>query len=262
MSNSKKVKVYCGFISTGTRADSQVYILRELAERYKDEVELVYPEQCVHRVFHDYARNAVVDEFLATDCDILWFLDSDVTPPKHVLDLITQHLDKWVVSGAAYPIFMSQPNEEDRQIVFTAYKGHNGKGIKPTRIPYSGLDYVDGLATGCIFIKREVFDKLEQPYFEFKYDPKSRELKEGEDIGFCLKLNALGIKFFTDYSMVCKHYKNVCLLEMNNYAISYANKAVLAYDNEIRDKVAALATKVQTQAKPKSSLVLPERFKT
>jgi hypothetical protein len=238
----QKWKVYMGLPSNGTISDFQPYVLRELQARYGDEVELVYPEQLCQRIFHDAAREGIIQDFLATDCDILWFLDSDVCPPKHVLDLVTMYGSEWQVAGAPYPVFMAQPGESQRQIVFTVYKqippGPDGKPrIAPCAVPDEGTEYIDGIATGCLFIKREVFDKLERPYFEFKYDPVTRQPIEGEDIGFCLKLARLGIKFFTDYSMVCKHYKNnLDLLELNNYAMGLVNKHIGAYQREM-DKV-------------------------
>ncbi len=93
------IKIYMGIPSTGNRRDTQSYNLREIEKRYRDKVELVYPEQCIHRIFHDFARNATVEEFLKTDCDILWFLDSDITPPCDVLDLVVEHGEKWKVAG-------------------------------------------------------------------------------------------------------------------------------------------------------------------
>jgi hypothetical protein len=248
-------------------------MLRRIAAKYADKIELVYPDQLVHRIFHDAARCAIVDEFLATDCDILWFLDSDVTPPEHVLDLVTEHGDKWLCAGAPYPVIQARPGEEERQLVFTAYKGANGKGLSPTRIPHGGTEFIDGLATGCLFIKREVFSKYQKPWFEFKYDPETRVPVEGEDLGFCLKMKALGIPFFTDYSMVCRHTKTVDLLEINNYAISYAQKAVAAYDQDVREQVSTLigmvnrlkkelaeAKKSASPSVSNSKLLLPSGF--
>lgn len=260
----KKWKVYLGLPSNGTVVDFQAYVLRDIAERYKDEVELVYPSTLTQRIFHDYARNEIIEEFLATDCDLIWFLDSDVTPPHYILDLVTMHGDKWECAGAPYPIFMSVPGETYRQIVFTAYKGGSEQGLHPAAIPHKGTDWVDGLATGCLMLKRELIMKLERPFFEFKYDEKTRKVTLGEDLGFCMKVNALGIQFFTDYSMVCKHQKNICLLEMNNYAVDYANKALRAYDASARaaqeQLIQAHKAKRAAQAAlqvPKSSLVLP-----
>lgn len=236
-----KKRVYLGIPSTGTRSDAQIYLLEEIKERYKDHVELVYPTHCVYRTFHDFARNAIVEDFLVSDCDVLWFLDSDVVPPKHVMDLVALHWDKWEASGACYPIWMVPPGGSETCVLFTAYKGivdnDSTKGITMTEVPKEGQEFIDGLATGCMFLKKSVFKDLQKPYFEFKFNPETRQMKEGEDLGFCLKLSKLGIKFFTDYSMVCKHYKQVCLLDVSNYAMSRSNFNIMEYDKEIRGKV-------------------------
>jgi hypothetical protein len=224
-----------GLPTNGKVADFQPYVWRELEKRYSDEVELVWPDQLCQRIFHDAAREGIVQDFLATDCDILWMLDSDVVPPKHVLELVTNHGDKWMCAGAPYPVFMAQPGESQRQIVFTVYKKMPGDTLRlaPCAVPDEGTEFIDGIATGCLFIKREVFNRLERPYFEFKYDPITRQPIEGEDIGFCLKMCKLGIQFFVDYSMVCKHYKdNLDLLEINNYALGLANKHIAVYQQQ------------------------------
>lgn len=275
----KKIKIYCGWTSTGQREDVHIYLMRDLIDRYGDEIELVLPDMCVHRLFHDAARCAVVEEFLATDCDILWFLDSDVVPPTHVLDLVVHHQDKWEIAGAPYPIFMAVPGRSDMSVLFTVYKGLDsnpaGRGIYMHETPQEGTEFVDGLATGCLFIKRSVFEKLEKPYFEFKYDTETRRIKEGEDLGFALKCNDAGVKFFVDYGMVCKHFKRVCLLDMNNYAITMSNAKTLEYDKIIRGQVdeaikasynAGLKKGLEEArsnagpSKTKSGLLLPENF--
>lgn len=268
-----KIRMYMGVPSTGNRSDSQCYVLRDLEERYGDRIDFVYPKTCVYRSFHDFARNSIVEEFLESGCDVLWFLDSDVAPPNHILDLITMHWDKWQAAGACYPIWMVPPGCKDQSILFTAYKNvvkntdGSIQGIGLTSVPRSGLDWVDGLATGCIFLKKEVFEKLEKPYFEFKFEKESRRMSEGEDLGFCIKLAAQGIKFFTDYGMVCKHYKTVCLLDINNYATDMANAKVLEYDAYIRPIVKQLEQKIiekraaaPAPQAPKSGLILPSHY--
>lgn len=248
----KKIKVYLAIPSTGDRIDIQTYLFRDLAKLYSNEIEMVFPTGCVHRTFHDFARNEMVDDFLATDCDVLWFLDSDVCPPQYIFDLIKNHWDKWEVAGAPYPIYMPTPGTGEMSILFTVYKGviqnEDQPGIYMAETPQTGTDWVDALATGCLFIKRDVFSKLEKPYFEFKFDPKTRRIKEGEDLGFALKLHKQGIKFFTDYSMVCKHYKRTCLLDMNNYAISLANYKVMEHDKQIRETIVTAIRSAQQAA--------------
>lgn len=244
----KKWKVYVAIPSTGEVHDYLPYMLREMESRYGDEVEFIYPSSLCQRIFHDFARNGLVDDFLASDAEIMWFIDSDVVPQKHCLELVTRYGNVWQAAGSPYPVFMAQAGMPTRQIVFTVYKGINadGKSLRPASIPFEGNEMVDGIATGCMFIKREVFSKLSKPYFEFKYNPETREPVEGEDLGFCLKLSKLGIQFFVDYSTVAKHQKKLCLLELNNYAMGYANQAVLAYDKIVRDKVGYLEKKIHS----------------
>jgi hypothetical protein len=265
---SSKTKVYVAVPTVGNIVDSQVYALREIEEKYKEHIEFVYPSQCVRRVFHDFARSELANDFMASDADILWFLDSDVTPPAHVMDLVAVHKDKWKAAGATYPVFMSPGNGDHMEVVLTVYRTNPATGaLSLASCPPSGTDFVDGLATGCMFIKREVLEQLERPYFEFKFDPKTRNMSEGEDLGFCRKLAALGIKFFTDFSMVCNHRKTVDLLDVNNYAIMYSNRNVESYLSGIKADLATaikqayqrgLADGGKRAEKPQSSIWLPK----
>lgn len=234
-----KTKVFVAVPTTGHIVDALWYALRNIEERYKDYIEFIYPKHCVRRQFHDLARNALCDEFLDSEADILWFIDSDVVPPDHVLDLITVHGDRWKLAGAPYPVFMNAGGA-DHEIVYTVYKGSDGNGLRPCAIPHQGVEFVDGMATGCMLIKREVLESMERPFFEFHYDPTTRHMTRGEDIDFCLKTIAKGLQFWTDYSMVCKHFKNnMDLLDLNNYAMTYARKSVEKYNAMIRQSFQA-----------------------
>lgn len=255
---SKKLKIYMGVPSTGTRSDAQTYALRYIEKTYADRVELVYPTTCVHRIFHDAARNAIVEEFLASDCDVLWFLDSDIMPPGDVLDLILEN--EWDLAGLPYPVFMTPTGYTNMQAVVCVYE-HDGTKLVAAKVPTSGLKLVDGLATGCLFIRRQVFSHLSRPFFEFKYDDITRTMVEGEDLGFVRKVNELGYKFLTDFSKVCGHYKTVNLLEVIGYATQYAQTHVDALHAEIRPQVERLAKELERlraekKEKPKSSLIL------
>jgi len=251
----KKIKVYCSVPTTGTIADSQTYFWRMAEKKYADQIEFVWPELCVRRIFHDAARNAHVEDFLATDCDILFFLDSDVVPPPDLFDIVIEH-EKWKLAGAPYPIFMTPSGCTEPQIMFTAYNGRKGNGLGAADVPTHGTDYIDGLATGCLFIKREVFDKLAKPYFAFKYDEETRVMLEGEDLSFCRKVNDLGYKFYVDYSKTARHYKNVCLLEMNNYTMSYAKRSVETYAQLMKPFIEELQKRIKAMKKP-SAIIQP-----
>lgn len=233
------IRIFVAIPTMGWVADGQVHVLRDIAANYADTIELVYPAHCVQRRFHDFARNGLVDEFLDSDCDLLWFLDSDIIPPRDILDIVALHGHKWEVAGAPYPIFMTHPGQDHQQIIFTVYKGKDSGGLVATKVPYTGTEFVDGLATGCLFLKRTVFKKLVKPYFTFKYDPVDARVTIGEDLDFCMRLHAQGVPFFVDYSKCCKHIKEVDLLEVNNYTLQFAKTAVENYDKSIRDNVTA-----------------------
>lgn len=222
--------------STGERSDAQCYLLRKIEKQYSEKFVFVYPPNWVGRIFHDFARCAMTEDFLKSDCDVMWFLDADIVPHPDIMNVFDKY-EEWEMAGAPYPVFMTPPGENDPAIVYTVYKLVNGK-MAAAPVPTSGSEYVDGIATGCIFLKRSVFDKLEKPYFEFKYDPETRRLIEGEDLGFCKKTAALGKQFYIDYSLVCKHFKKVELLDINDYCIRLQNKAVLRYDQMLRQSIA------------------------
>ncbi len=253
-----------GIPSTGERSDAQVYFLRRCEKNYGDRIEFVYPEIYVGRIFHDCARNAYVEQFLATDCDILWFLDSDVLPPERLLDLVVTHGDKWSLAGAPYPVWMQQPGYDGPQVTFTVYRAKEGtEMLYPAAVPENGIDFVDGIATGCIFIKREVLEKVEKPYFEFKYDPITRIMTEGEDLGFCVKTRRLGYKFFVDFSMRCNHFKKVSLLDVSNFVEMQKDLIIDTCDRQIRQivakqQLARLNKPKAVEAPKKSNLILPK----
>lgn len=249
---SKKIKVYMGLPSLGDMHQTQFYALRSIEKQYGDEVELVYPKHFVGRIFHDYARNKIVEAFLETDCDVLWFIDSDVCPPTAAIELVTKHWDKWKVAGCPYPLFITPQGHEHPKVVFAVYDN----GFKSASIPDHGTGYVEGIATGCIFIKREILEALPKPYFEFKYEQETREMVQGEDLGFCRKMADLGHKFFIDYSMLCHHFKRVNLLDVNNYAINEFNERWMEQDRFMRSQIAQIKLGIK---KPKDSgLVVPQ----
>ncbi len=234
-------KVFLALPSTGQREDYHTYVIDQWRKRYEGELEFVLPERCENYFMHDFARNAYVERFLESECDVMLFLDSDVIPPEHLFDLMTVHRNKdWLIAGAPYPLWLARPCTSDMAVCYSAYKGNapdekGHHGFQMALVPQQGVEWLDGLATGCLLIRRELFSKLERPFFEFKRNPKTMEVIEGEDLGFALKLQKLGIKYLCDHGMVCGHYKRVNLLEVQNYATQMSNEKVVSYHEQIKD---------------------------
>lgn len=250
-----------GIPSLGERSDAQCYVLRDLEKRYGDKIEFVYPKQFVGRIFHDYARSAYVEDFLATDCDVMWFLDSDIIPHDDILNVFNKY-SEWDLAGAPYPVFMRTGEGQPSKVVMCVYKREPDGRFMHAPCPQQGEEFVDGIATGCIFVKRQVFEKLSKPYFEFKYENETRRMTVGEDLDFCRRVSDLGYKFYIDYTLLCGHLKKVDLREVNNYAIRYANDAIDAQDKYFRSIITKHKMEMQLKKrKPASGLILPSHLK-
>jgi hypothetical protein len=145
----------------------------------------------------DYARNLAVKHFLTTNKTHLLFLDDDTIPE---VDGISKLLSsgKLVVGG----LYNLQVDTSDRQ----------STKLAPSAIVDSqrGLQKVDRIATGFLLIRKEVFEKIPRPWFEFEWD-KNHDSYLGEDYSFCEKVKKAGFDIYCDPFAVAKHYKSVLL---------------------------------------------------
>lgn len=136
-----------------------------------------------HSLVYD-AREQAAKYFLESDCDYMLFLDSDMVPPADMLIKLIQH-DKPIVSALA---FRRVPSYEP--CIF--------KGDMEFYLDYpKGLIEVTGVGMACTLIKREVFEKVPQPWFT----PTAL----GEDLSFCKRATDAGYKIFCDTNMICGH---------------------------------------------------------
>jgi hypothetical protein len=115
--------------------------------------------------------------------DYFFFLDSDVLVPGDAVMRLVAH-DKDVV-GASYAQRTGGP-----PMVGT----FDNKMLDPNA---RGLLEVLRLPTGCLLIKRHVFDKLKKPYFRLHADEATGTTR-GEDVFFCETVRALGFKIWLD----------------------------------------------------------------
>jgi len=150
----------------------------------------------------DYNRNMIVDKFLKTNCEILFMIDSDMVIPEDLLDMIKPGHD--VVSavvfttkrGIPYPIIMKKSKDE--------------KWFEPMLDPRDIIDEytpVDCIGSGCFYIRRSVFDKIDRPVFRFQCAPDGR-IKMGEDYSFSKKVQAAGFKMTVATKFIVGHFKS------------------------------------------------------
>lgn len=142
---------------------------------------------------HDVARNVIVHHFLGTDCTHLLMIDSDVIPPDNITRMVGHDIcSAWVNAykdGHLMPVAMDRVKD----------------GWKQRQTLGAGPNEVDAVGTGCIMVRREVFEKMPAPWFEFIKDERGM-LKAGEDFSFCQKAKELGFSIQFDTNYRCVHY--------------------------------------------------------
>jgi GT2 family glycosyltransferase len=148
----------------------------------------------VRPVFH--ARNRIVEAFLKTDADWLLQIDNDVAPPTDLLRV----LEKVPAAAAVVTPKVYIPTD-----VHPFCLGWRPVGETDTR----GWQELSDCATACVFTRRDVFAKLQKPYFDFGY------LADGslvtEDLVFCNGVREAGLRIFGNRNFTCSHFRTVDL---------------------------------------------------
>lgn len=148
-------------------------------------------------------RELQVELGLRLGCTHIVLLDADMVYPQSVINDLFGVLNKGAdMSGGLcyrgyepYNPLIWHPTEERQLKVFTDYKFG---------------DLVDAGATGaaCLLIKKEVFEKVERPWFRIQEEEttdsgRTTVIRRGEDTYFCRKATKAGfkLKIMTDYDI-------------------------------------------------------------
>ncbi len=151
----------------------------------------------------DNARNCAVKDFLSSNYEFLFFVDSDIVMNgQTILKLLRKK--KKVVSAITRlaPDLVNAFYKVKRSHVFrSGYRNYFlGQIVKLPR-DSNNLILVDAVATACLLIHRDVFEKLRKPYFLGS---------TSEDLYFCRKLNKAGIPIYLAFDVRVGHVKSVC----------------------------------------------------
>jgi hypothetical protein len=162
------------------------------------------------------ARNEIAEKFLATACDWLWCVDSDI-----------------VITGGTLPALLAAADPEAAPIVSALYQlrvrghthpamygaaAHNDGGITFTPYatwPEDTLLPVAGCGAGCLLIHRSVFKRISEA------EPADDHLwfanitighrQFGEDLSFCLRAVSAGVPLHAHTGIQVGHMKTVQL---------------------------------------------------
>lgn len=131
-----------------------------------------------------------------TTGDWVLFVDSDCLPPPYALDQLL-HWNVDIVGG----------------VVLERFPPHRVAAMRrmepPERwllkdLPVKGLEPVPAMGTGCLLIRRPVFDKMAVPWFRCGQVEQCADLLL-EDFEFGLRAGRLGIQTFLDCGLRVGH---------------------------------------------------------
>ena len=151
----------------------------------------------------EHNRNTIVQDFLERDYDYLMMVDSDNPPPPNALNVLLSKKDiiglptpQWTEGDIMWVVFQKDPD------------GY--RQVKDRKVN-EGFQEVDAVGTGCIFVSREVLEKVKAP-FERKWDENGVSTL-GLDLYFCEKAKQAGFKVWTHWKYPCGHFKTINLIE-------------------------------------------------
>ena len=183
---------------------------------------LLHPEIGIVRVHPerflpiDVARNLIVEQFLKSDADYLWFLDQDAAFLPGTLDRlmsrkmpIVSALEMMRLPTACWPMALKGPPNPDTgkyrvqasEVYAWIAKNMDAMTNAPQMLedtPQDSLLEVGFTGCHCLLIRRDVLEGMEPPWFK-GYDPG------GEDKYFCLKAAEAGITTYMDLSVLVGH---------------------------------------------------------
>ena len=139
------------------------------------------------------ARRNLVDIFMKSDFDYIWWVDSDMKFPIDApIRLLNRNKD---IVGANYRR-RRFPNPN-----FTAMSGVSGQYQEfQTTDNSPAMETCDVLPHGMVLVKRSVYEKIEQPHYIQEFVPELN-LEIGEDIYFCQKAQKAGYDIWCDQEL-------------------------------------------------------------
>lgn len=164
------------------------------------------------------ARNVLVEKFLTTDCEYLFFIDDDVIPPLDCIEELIE-ADKDIIMPAT---LMLKPIGKDKTCPVPQCMGHYNEKKKGYRPMWGeGIIEVETIGGAAFMVKRHVFE--DEPYmFRFEYYPNGSR-KKGADVAFSEDMRARGYKLYAHFDLACRHVRQADLLGIYN-TIAAINK--------------------------------------
>jgi hypothetical protein len=161
-------------------------------------------------------RMELARQALEEKADYLLWLDSDMRFPKETIGHLILR-DKPIVAAnyatrrmPVKPVAMMDGGGKIDRV----YTGPESQGLEP-------VDYV---GMGVMMVKREVFEKIEAPWFAIPYSTIGNHYI-GEDVFFCRKAKEAGYEVLLDHDL-SQHVKHIGTFE-------YSHEGALAMKEQV-----------------------------
>lgn len=131
-------------------------------------------------------QQLAVDALAETDFTHILWIDSDMRFPSNLLQALLSHKKDIIACNYSTrvpphkPVAFKDVYNLDKRV----YDG-------------TGLEMVEAVGMGAMLVKREVFEKLEKPFFSVKWLDDYTSLM-GEDIYFCFKAREAGFDIWLE----------------------------------------------------------------
>lgn len=159
------------------------------------------------------ARRNLVEIFLKSDFDYIWWVDSDMKFPIDAPIRLLQRQKPIVGVNYRRRRF---PNP-----TFTGMSGDAGSFREfVTNENSPAMEQIDVLPHGCVLVKREVYEKIPHPHYLQEFIP-DLNLEIGEDIFFCQKAKQAGYEIWCDQEL-SREVAHIGIFHFN-YNLSVAN---------------------------------------
>lgn len=161
----------------------------------------------------DAQRNRQAASFLATRYEWLLFVDADIVPPEDAIDRLLLH-DKAICGIASLSFQFEEPFAVVLEKVPEVEYGYRQIA------KLSGLVQCDAIGLACCLIKREVFGRLQPPWFEEILIDGGKATRDA-DFVFCEKARAVGYEVWVDCDRLTDHQVTVGLKRINELVVKH-----------------------------------------
>ncbi|TET10494.1 hypothetical protein E3J84_03950 [Candidatus Aerophobetes bacterium] len=152
----------------------------------------------------DVNRNVLVQEALLDEGTThILFVDTDMIIPHNLLGRFLLHMEDDKTIDVMSGIYF-QRDIPFRSTQFLEWGDEFFKRLRAADYPEGALVDIDAAGAGALLIKRDVFDKIKQPHFEFLLLNYGCQYL-GEDITFFKKMKEAGLRTCVDTSIICQH---------------------------------------------------------